>query len=158
MITAPWLRCALGALTLACAAGLAASASADGSSSALRKPSGQPAGMGARPGEMAFFDSVVQQYNASGDRFRIDGHCQSACTTFLAIRNVCITPGASLLFHSGGNMRRGRVNPSSTRHMLAAYNSALRQYVMDNHFMDTFEFHTISGREMISRFGYPACR
>ncbi len=158
MTFSPRSRCALGVLLVACAVGFAGSASADGSSSALRKPSGQPAGMGARPGEMAFFDSVVAQYNASGERFRIDGHCQSACTTFLAIRNVCVTPGASLLFHSGGNMRTGRVNPSSTQHMLAAYNSALRQYVMDNHFMDTFAFHTISGRDMISRFGYPACR
>jgi hypothetical protein len=42
--------------------------------------------------------------------------------------------------------------------MLAAYNPALRQYVTEHHFMDTFEFHAISAREMIARFGYPACR
>jgi len=100
----------------------------------------------------------VQQYNASGERFRIDSHCQSACTVFLSIRNVCITPNARLLFHAGGNMQAGRINPASTQHMLSAYNDALRQYVVENHLMDTFAFHTISGREMISRFGYPACR
>jgi hypothetical protein len=41
--------------------------------------------------------------------------------------------------------------------MLAANNSPLRQYVTANHYMDTFAFHAISGGDMISRFGYPAC-
>ena len=31
------------------------------------------------------FDPVVAQYNASGELFRIEGHCQSSCTLFLAI-------------------------------------------------------------------------
>jgi hypothetical protein len=126
---------------------------ADGSVSSLRM------GYGA-PDAYAFgqFLNVVQQYNASGERFRIDGHCQSACTMFLSIRNVCVTPGATLLFHAGGNMRKGIVNPSSTQQMLSTYNAALRQYVTDNHFMDTFAFHSISGSEIIRRFGYPACR
>jgi hypothetical protein len=142
----------LGTLSLLCALALAAPARADGSVSALGM------GMGARPGEMPRFDAVVQQYNASGERFRIDGHCQSACTIFLSIKNVCIAPGATLLFHSGGDPKTNRVSEASTQHMLGAYNAALRQYVSDNHFMDTFAFHTISGREMVSRFGYPACR
>jgi len=30
------------------------------------------------------------------------------------------------------------------------------RYVTDNHFLDTFAFHAISGRERASRFGYPA--
>jgi len=47
---------------------------------------------------------------------------------------------------------------ASTQHMLNAYNSALRQYVTENRFMDSFTFHTISGREMVARFGYPGCR
>ena len=142
------------ALSLLCAIGVFAPTSvrADGSVSALHM------GMGARQGEMGRFDAVVEQYNASGERFRIDSHCQSACTIFLSIRNVCITPNATLLFHAGGSARQARMNPGSTQHMLAAYNSALRQYVTDHHFMDTFEFHAISGREMISRFGYRACR
>ena len=42
--------------------------------------------------------------------------------------------------------------------MLSTYNAALHQYVTENHYMDTFEFHTISGSEIIKRFGYPACR
>jgi hypothetical protein len=71
---------------------------------------------------------------------------------FLSIRNVCITRNATLLFHAGGNRQKANISRSSTDHMLAAYNPALRQYVTEHHFMDT------SGREMIARFGYPACR
>ena len=147
------LTCALDALAFLCAIGTfaAAPARADGSVSALGM------GMGARPGEMGRFDAVVAQYNASGERFRIDSHCQSACTIFLSIRNVCIAPGASLLFHSGGDMKNNKVSVASTQHMLNAYNAALRQYVTANHYMDTFAFHTISGSDIISRFGYPAC-
>jgi hypothetical protein len=150
----------LSALTFFCVLGVMTSeqASADGSVSALRKPSGQPMGMGAKPHEMSLFDEVVEKYNASGERFRIDSHCQSACTIFLSIRNVCITPNATLLFHVGGDRHAAKMSAGSTAHMLGAYNSALRQYVTEHHFMDTFEFHTISGRDMISRFGYPACR
>jgi hypothetical protein len=147
-------RQALSALSLLCALGvLATPAHADGSVSALHM------GMGAKDSSaMMHFDAVIAQYNASGERFRIDSHCQSACTMFLSIRNVCITPNATLLFHAGGNRQKANISRSSTDHMLAAYNPALRQYVTEHHFMDTFELHPISGREIIARFGYPACR
>jgi hypothetical protein len=127
-------------------------AHADGSVSELGM------GMGAKPGEMPRFDAVVAQYNASGERFRIDSHCQSACTIFLSIKNVCVTPGATLLFHSGGDPKNNRPSAASTQHMLGAYNAALRQYVTENHYMDTFDFHTISGKDIISKFGYPPCK
>jgi hypothetical protein len=130
----------------------AAPARADGSVSALGM------GMGAKPGEMPRFDAVVAKYNASGERFRIDSHCQSACTTFLAIKNVCVTPGATLLFHSGGDPKANKVSAASTQHMLNAYNAALREYVTANHYMDTFTLHPIPGTVIISKFGYPACK
>jgi hypothetical protein len=142
----------VGFLGIVC--GLAATpARAEGSVSSLHM------GYGARdPYEFDRFLAVVQQYNASGERFRIDSHCQSACTTFLSIRNVCIAPGATLLFHAGGQMKKGIISASATQRMLGTYNAALRQFVTDNHFMDTFTFHPISGAEMIKRFGYRACR
>jgi len=153
MRTSPRLTRALSGLMIASClvTCTAVKARADGSVSALQM------GMGAKAGEMPRFDAVVAEYNASGERFRIDSHCQSACTIFLSIRNVCITPGATLLFHAGGTQRNG-ISAQSTQHMLAAYNQPLRQYVSEHHFMDTFEFHAIPGREMVSRFGYPACK
>ena len=150
-----WQRTAraLGAIAFLYAfCGFGQPAHADGSVSSLRM------GYGARTAaEFAQFQSVIQQYNASGERFRIDSHCQSACTMFLSIRNVCVSPGATLLFHAGGSRING-VSPGRTQQMLSTYNSALQQYVTANHFMDTLDFHSISGGEIIRRFGYPACR
>jgi len=115
-------------------------------------------GYGARTqAEFAQFQSVISQYNASGERFRIDSHCQSACTMFLSIRNACVSPGATLLFHAGGTPATG-ISPANTQIMLGTYNSALQQYITANHYMDTLAFHSISGSEIIKRFGYPACR
>jgi hypothetical protein len=126
---------------------------ADGSVSQSRM------GMGAGPSGFAPFDALIAQYNASGERFRIDGHCQSACTMFLSIQNVCIVPSARLLFHAGHTQGPNRVvHAGSTNHMMAAYNPSLRSYLAAGGYMDTLAFHTISGRDMIAKFGYPACR
>jgi len=147
-----WVR-ALGALGFVFCGLAGQPAYADGSVSSLRMGYGAP-----DAAAFARFQNVIQQYNASGERFRIDSHCQSACTMFLSIRNVCVTPGATLLFHAGGSMQKGNISLSRTQEMLSTYNAALRQYVTDNHFMDTFAFHPISGGEIVKRFGYPACR
>ena len=104
------------------------------------------------------FQALVQQYNASGERFRIDMRCPSACTMFLAIRNACITPDARLGFHAGGDARRGGPDVYYTSQMLSTYKPALRKYLISNHYMERFEFHTIPGSEMVRRFGYAACR
>ena len=95
--------------------------------------------------------AIVQQYNQSGEPFRIVGHCQSSCTIFLAIRNVCIEPGASLLFHAAGTA-------STTSIMRSSYNSALSAYLDAHHALDTGTFFTISGAEMTGKFGYRRCR
>lgn len=143
---------ALGVFAFLCGS-MGHSARADGSVSSLGMGYGAPS-----LAAFAQFLSVIRQYNASGERFRIDSHCQSACTMFLSIRNVCVEPGATLLFHAGGNRKTGTINPSTTHQMLSTYNAALRRYVTANRFMDTLEFHSISGSEIISRFGYRACR
>jgi hypothetical protein len=93
----------------------------------------------------------VQKYDQSGESFRITGHCQSACTMFLAVRNVCIEPSARLLFHAGDNA-------TATSRMMNSYNSKLRAHLVANRAMETPAFHTISGSDMISKFGYKACK
>lgn len=70
---------------------------------------------------------------------------------FLAVRNVCIEPSARLLFHAGDNA-------TATSRMMNSYNSKLRAYLVANRAMETPAFHTISGSDMISRFGYKACK
>ena len=123
------------------------------SSSAMAAGSSSSYGNG---GWFAEFDPVVHQYNASGELFRIEGHCQSACTLFLGIRNVCIDPGASLLFHAGHDHQH-RITAQATSHLMSAYNGPLRGYLKTSHAMETLEFTTISGSDMIGRFGYRKC-
>jgi hypothetical protein len=109
-----------------------------------------------RGGWFEQFDPIVRQYNQSGEQFRIEGHCQSACTLFLGIRNVCIARSASLLFHAGHDRQRN-ISPSATKHLMSAYNGRLRAYLAANRVMETLAFHTISGSDMIAKFGYREC-
>jgi hypothetical protein len=110
-------------------------------------------------GQMAKFDAIIGQYNASGELFRIEGHCQSSCTMFLAIRNVCVDPNANLLFHAALSAREWNHAPYPARnaHMASHYNSSLRAFVLANRYMDSFAFHSISGRDIIRKFGYRQC-
>jgi hypothetical protein len=102
-------------------------------------------------GKTKDFAVDVEQYKRSGEQFRITGHCQSACTMFLALRNVCVEPSARLLFHAGAT-------PEGTRRMVNSYNSRLRGYLNANRIMESPAFHTISGSDMINKFGYRACK
>ncbi|MBC7579489.1 MAG: hypothetical protein H7312_19355 [Tardiphaga sp.] len=122
-------------------------------SSASQAATSQGYGMG---GWIAKFQPVIDQANASGELFRIQGHCQSNCTLFLGVRNVCVERSARLLFHSGHDRQRN-LNAFSTERMLSAYNPALRQYVTGHHYMDTLDFHAIPGAQIIDRFGYREC-
>jgi hypothetical protein len=121
---------------------------------AMAAGSSEGHGMG---GRYIYFDPIVRQYNQSGEEFRITGHCQSSCTLFLAIRHVCIEPSAELLFHAARDLATGVLGARETQHMLNAYNGRLRSYLLAHHAMDTFDFFTISGRDMIHKFGYRQC-
>ena len=101
------------------------------------------------------YEAKIAQENASGELFRIQGTCKSACTMFLSIRNVCVERSATLMFHAGWD--HGVVTPAATARMTSTYNSALRSYVISHHFMDTRDFHTIPGSAIISQFGYKEC-
>ena len=102
------------------------------------------------------FQPEIERANASGELFRIKGHCQSNCTLFLGLRNVCVERSARLLFHAGHDRQRN-IHAGSTQRMLSAYNAALRQYVLANGYMDTLAFHTIPGSMIIDKFGYREC-
>jgi hypothetical protein len=102
------------------------------------------------------FRPEIERANASGELFRIRGHCQSNCTLFLGLRNVCVERSARLLFHAGHDRQRN-INAASTQRMLNAYNAQLRQYLVANGYMDTLEFHTIPGSVIIDKFGYREC-
>ena len=115
--------------------------------------SSQPYGKG---GYIAQFQPIIDQYNASGELMRIEGHCQSLCTLFLGLRNVCVARSARLLFHAGHDRQRN-IHAGSTARMMNAYNAPLRQYLTAGRYMETLAFHTVSGAAMIDRFGYKEC-
>lgn len=133
-------------------AGIALAMSA---SPSLADGSSRPYGGGGRIGA----DEIIRKYNASGERFRIEGSCQSSCTMLLAIKNVCIEPSAKLLFHAAlfPNEAGQKPPPKRQARMLSTYNAKLRHYLVSNGYVDTFAFHTISGSDMISKFGYRKC-
>lgn len=105
------------------------------------------------------FQPAIDQANASGELFRIRGHCQSNCTLFLGVRNVCVERSARLLFHAGHGRGANRhvINANSTQRMLNAYNAKLRQYVTEKGYLEKLDFSTISGAQIIDRFGYREC-
>src|SRR4051812_16827298 len=123
---------------------------------ALAEGSSLPYGGG---GPMAKFEAIIAQYNASGEPFRIEGHCQSSCTMFLAIRNVCVDPAATLLFHAAlsAHEKDHAPYPERNARMASHYNAGLRRFVIANGYMDSFAFHAISGRDIIRKFGYRQC-
>ena len=124
-------------------------------SSLFADGSSLPYGGGGRIG----IDAIVQKYNQSGESMRIEGHCQSSCTKLLAIKNVCVDPNASLLFHAAliPSERDQKPDPARQARMLNSYNAKLRHFLIANHYVDNFEFHTISGRDIIQKFGYRQC-
>lgn len=115
--------------------------------SAIAQTTSRPYAMG---GSTKAFARERDQFARSGQLFRIEGHCQSACTMFLKLKNVCVDQNAELLFHAGKH-------PFATKLMLDSYNAKLRRFLIANHYMDTPEFHTIPGREIIQRYGYRRC-
>ena len=124
-------------------------------SAAVADGSSRPYGGGGRinPG------AIVAKYNKSGELFRIEGSCQSSCTMLLAIKNVCVEPSATLLFHAAlfPNERGQKPPPARQAAMLNSYKPKLRSYLVTNHYVDTFEFHAISGRDIIQKYGYREC-
>ena len=110
-------------------------------------------------GRFSRYYPVIRKFNKSGERFRIEGFCRSACTLVLSIRNVCIERGAFLSFHAGPDARTGKWGPksSSTRKMLAAYKPALRTYLVEGHHVDSRAYFTMKGATLVDRFGYTEC-
>jgi hypothetical protein len=52
-------------------------------------------------GQVRTFGLKLEEYERTGRAVRLMGHCNSACTLFLALppRQVCQTPGTTYLFH-----------------------------------------------------------
>src|SRR5882724_11685560 len=122
--------------------------------SASAAMAGTSAGMGGG-GRFSSYDPIIAQYNASGEEFRIVGRCQSSCTLFLGIRNVCVERNAVLLFHAAHLVSDPNKTPVEhlTNHLRAMYTPSLVSYLDSHGYLRRVQFHSISGAQM-ARFGY----
>jgi hypothetical protein len=134
---------------------LAAAAIALVSTLAQAETSGQYSG----GGDFSKFKPALDRANTGGEVFRIRGTCESNCTMFLGVRNVCVERSARLMFHAGHGLgaESKTINAHATQRMLDAYNSKLREYVVANGYMEKLSLSSISGARIIDEFGYPEC-
>jgi len=107
-----------------------------------------------------FVAARVARVAAMGDReVRIEGRCDSACTLFLAARNVCVSPDARLGFH--GPSFFGLPLPRSdfeawSRIIAAHYPPAIAEWWMADARWRTVGLYTLTGTEVI-RHGVKEC-
>jgi hypothetical protein len=146
----------LATLSLRCLMAIVAIAAVARASSAIAE--GSSVGH-AEGGYVPDFVAIVRKFNASGEAFRIEGVCKSACTIFLGIRNVCVERSATLMFHGGHDIAENVTGPDTkaSRAALFRYNEALRRYLLDGHYLDTDAYHGLPGGTIIDRFGYREC-
>ena len=52
-----------------------------------------------RGGFLNFYIEKTERFRRSGERVRIMGRCDSACTLYLSLPRVCVGPNARLGFH-----------------------------------------------------------
>jgi hypothetical protein len=110
-------------------------------------------------GHVPDFLEILRQYNASGEPFRIEGTCKSACTMFLGIRNACLERNATLMFHAGRDIKENITGPNTpaSRTLMSRLSPQLRRYLLGGHYMDTDAYHSLSGGTLIDTFGYREC-
>ena len=84
-------------------------------------------------GQIGAYLAKYRALKASGERVEIDGTCASACTMLLGIipRNrICVTPRASLVFHSAWDMEGDKVVTSEGNRILwSTYPESLRRWI-----------------------------
>jgi hypothetical protein len=110
-------------------------------------------------GQIGPYLTKYRALRASGERVEIDGTCASACTMLLGIipRNrICITPRASLLFHSAWDMEGDQaVTSEGNRILWSTYPESVRRWIKSHGGLHS-QTITLSGPELAAMF--PACR
>jgi hypothetical protein len=110
-------------------------------------------------GQIGPYLAKYRALRASGERVEIDGTCASACTMLLGIipRNrICVTPRASLVFHSAWDMEGDqRVTSEGNRILWSTYPESVRRWIKSHGGLNS-QTITLSGPELAAMF--PACR
>src|ERR1700751_4207845 len=110
-------------------------------------------------GQIGAYLARYRALKASGERVEIDGTCASACTMLLGIipRNrICVTPRASLVFHSAWDMEGDQaVTADANRILWSTYPEAVRRWIRRHGGLNS-QTITLSGPELAAMFS--ACR
>lgn len=110
-------------------------------------------------GLLATRDREVDRLRASGERVELRGTCNSACTMYLGLENICIDRRASFGFH--GPSSYGRPLPAAeferwSQIMARNYREPLKTWFLDTARYEIGGQLRLSGAELI-RLGYPEC-
>lgn len=70
----------------------------------------------------------LEQYRDSGEEIRILGRCDSACTLYLSLPNICVGRNASFSFHKPWGARR-EVIEMMQAYMMEQYPEWVRQWI-----------------------------
>lgn len=96
---------------------------------------------------------------ATGQRVELRGTCLSACTMYLSLPNVCVSPSATFGFH--GPTRDGKKLPKQefdhwSEMMARNYREPLRSWFMSKARYRISGYFELGGTELI-QMGYPSC-
>jgi hypothetical protein len=86
-----------------------------------------------RGGRLLEYATFLDKASRQGRSMRFAGHCQSACTLYLAMprSQMCILPGASFSFHLPHGAS-ARVNAIAANYMMRKYPNWVREWIDRN--------------------------
>jgi len=107
-----------------------------------------------RGGSVLDYYEQVRSANVTRRTVAIDGYCASACTMKLGARHACVTPEATLRFHSAS--ANGEASWAGNTLLMSVYPPAIRAWVRRHQALDSLAFTEMSGSEAIG-LGIRAC-
>ena len=102
--------------------------------------------------------ATIKQMTRVGTTVRIEGRCNSACTMYLAVPNVCVAPDAVLGFHSAWSVHAtdrmyiGVINQFVSRH----YPDNLKSLFLSD-YSKSVEFTYLTGQQVHDLDGVRLC-
>jgi hypothetical protein len=106
-------------------------------------------------GQIGPYLAKYRALKALGERVEIDGACASACTMLLGIiprNHICVTPRASLVFHSAWDMQGDpAVTADGNRILWSNYPENVRQWIKHHGGLHS-QTITLSGPELAAMF------
>jgi hypothetical protein len=110
-------------------------------------------------GQIGAYLAKYRALKASGERVEIDGTCASACTMLLGIipRNrICVTPHASLVFHSAWDVEGDKaVTSEGNRILWSTYPESVRRWIKSHGGLHS-QMIILHGPELAAMF--PSCQ